>query len=74
MNMRPNVQRVAQAVYRRSPGAVCFSCLAKEEGLKEHDVRAMALVLIVRAGLHAGRQSCVSCRRLGDALIAQNAA
>jgi hypothetical protein len=72
--MSPTAVRVAQAVYRYSPGAVCFSCLAKQEGLQEHDVRAMALVLICRAGLHAVQRSCASCHRLGDTLIAQKAA
>jgi hypothetical protein len=71
--MSPTAERVAQAVYR-SPGAVCFACLAKQQRLKEHDVRAMALVLIVRAGLHAMRQSCASCGRLAEALVAQKAA
>ena len=72
--MSPTAARVAQVVYRYSPSAVCFSCLAEQERLKEHDVRAMALVLIVRAGLNAVRQPCASCGRLGEALVAQKAA
>ena len=72
--MSPTAERVAQAVYRHSPSAICFSCLAEQERLKVHDVRAMALVLIVRAGLHAERQLCASCGRLGEALVARKAA
>ena len=72
--MNPVAERIADVVYQNAPCAVCFACLAEQEGLREHDVRTVALILIVRAGLHAVRQSCAVCRKVADALIAQRAA
>jgi hypothetical protein len=72
--MNPVAERIANVVYQNTPGAVCFSCLAELEGLREHAVRTVALILMVRAGLHAVRQSCAVCRQVADALTAQKAA
>jgi hypothetical protein len=74
-SVSPLAQRVADAIHRNGPGIVlCFGCLAAQQGLKEHDVRAVALVLMVRAGLRVARRRCSSCRRVDEALIAQKAA
>jgi len=70
----PLAQRVADAIRRNGSVALCFGCLAAQQGLKEHDVRAVALVLTVRAGLQLVRRRCASCRRVDDVLIAQKAA
>jgi hypothetical protein len=71
----PLAQRVADAIRRNGSGVVlCFGCLAAQQGLKEHDVRAVALVLVVRAGLQIARRRCSSCRRVDEALVAQKAA
>jgi hypothetical protein len=71
----PLAQRVADAIRRNGSGVVlCFACLAAQEGLDEHDVRAVALVLVVRAGLSLVRRRCATCGRVDEALIAQKAA
>jgi hypothetical protein len=73
--MSPAAERIASAVTRNGPGrALCFTCLAAQQGLQEHDVRALALVLMVRAGLHVARRVCSACRRAGDVLVARTAA
>jgi hypothetical protein len=72
--MSPIAQRIAHAVYQNSPNSYCFACLAAQQGVKEHDVRAIALVLIVRAGLRLGRRVCSRCQRSGEALFAQKLA
>ena len=73
--MSPLAERVAKAVAHNGPGrAVCFNCLATQQGLEEHDVRAVALVLMVHAGLRVVRRACVSCRRVADGLLAPKAA
>jgi hypothetical protein len=72
--MSPLAQRVANAVYQNTPHAYCFACLAAQQDLNEHDVRAAALVLIARAGLRLVRRVCYSCRCMNEALIARKAA
>ena len=63
-------QQVADAVGRNGPRVVlCFSCLATKEGLKEHDVRGVALVLMVRWGLRMARRVCYSCGRKEETLV-----
>ena len=72
--MNPIAQRVASAVYQSVPNSYCFTCLAAQQGLTEHDVRAVALVLIVRAGLRLVRRVCSGCHRSGEALVAEKPA
>jgi hypothetical protein len=73
--MNPIAQRVAEAVYRNGPAVgLCFTCVAAQQGLKEHDVRGAALVLMICAGLRVVRRACSSCRRVDDVLVAQNVA
>jgi hypothetical protein len=67
--MSPLARRVAAAVYQCSPHVLCFSCLAAQQGLTEHDIRAVALVLIARAGLELARGVCSSCQRTDEVLV-----
>ncbi|HEU4371470.1 MAG TPA: hypothetical protein VFV05_24880 [Methylomirabilota bacterium] len=66
--------RILGAVHQNSPHVLCFACLAAQQGLKEHDVRAAALVLVVRADLELVQQVCSACRRPDEVLISQRAA
>jgi hypothetical protein len=72
--MNPLARRVADAVHQNSPLVLCFACLAAQQGLKEHDVRAIAVVLIVRGGLGIVRRICSSCRRADEVLVSQQVA
>ncbi len=72
--MSPLAQRIAHAVYQNSPKFYCFACLAAQQEVEEHDVRAAALILIVRAGLRLVRRVCSRCQRSGEALVAQKLA
>jgi hypothetical protein len=72
--MSPLAQRIANAVSQNSPNVLCFRCLAAQQGLNEHDVRAVALVLVVRAGLGLVRRVCYSCRRTDEVLASQKVA
>jgi hypothetical protein len=68
-------ERVAEAVRRNGPrDALCFGCLARQQGLQEHDVRAVALVLVMRRGLDVARRVCAACRRKDEVLVARHAA
>ena len=67
-------EQVAAIVYGAYPRVLCFTCLAAHSGLREHDVRAMALVLIVRRGLELTRGVCSACGREHELLVAQKAA
>ena len=68
-------QQVADAVGRNGPREIlCFSCLAKQEGLKEHDVRGVALVLMIRGGLCVARRVCRSCGRKDETLVIRKVA
>ena len=69
--MSPLAQRIAHAVYQNSPHFYCFTCLAAQQGVREHDVRAVALTLIVRVGLQLVRRVCSRCQRSGEALVPQ---
>ena len=72
--MTPLAQRIATAVNENSPRVTCLTCLAAQQGVKEHDVRGVALMLIVRANLRFMRRRCSSCHRVGDVLLARNVA
>jgi mono/diheme cytochrome c family protein len=53
---------------------MCLSCLARREGVAEHDVRSAALVLIVRQGLRLVQRTCSDCHHPGEALVVQQSA
>lgn len=72
--MSPLARRIADAVHRNAPSVYCFTCLAAQQGAKEHDVRAVALVLVVREGLRLARHVCSRCHRWGEALAVQKLA
>jgi hypothetical protein len=72
--MSPVAQRVANAVYQNSPRVFCFTCLAAQQALNEHDVRAAAVVLVARAGLTLVRRVCYACGRPDEMLVSQLAA
>jgi hypothetical protein len=67
-------QQVAAIVHRNSPNVLCLTCLAAQHGLPEHDVRAVALVLITRADLQLVRRVCSSCQRAEELLAVPKAA
>jgi hypothetical protein len=67
-------QRIADAVHHNSPYLSCFACLAAQLRVKEHDVRAAALILIVRGGLRLVRRVCSRCHQSGEALAVQKLA
>ena len=67
-------QQVAALVNRNFPRVLCFTCLSAQTGLPEHDVRAVALVLITRAGLQLVRRVCSSCLRADELLTVCGAA
>ena len=69
--MTPFAQRIATAVYDNSPALFCFACLAAQQGAKEHDVRAVALIAIMRGGLQLVRRVCSRCHRTSEALAPQ---
>ncbi|SRR6266508_750801 len=69
--MSPLAQLVAAAVYQNSPHVLCFTCLAAQQALNEHDIRAVALVLIVRASLQLVQRVCSLCQRTDEALVSQ---
>jgi hypothetical protein len=66
--------RIGAAVYHNNPRVLCFSCLASQHGLREHDVRAAALMLITRGGLQLVARVCAACGRKDDMLVTRNAA
>ena len=66
-------QRIAAAVHYQ-PRGICFACLALASRLREHEVRAAALVLIMRSGLRLVRRTCSSCWRTDDLLAVKKAA
>ena len=72
--MNAVASRVATAVYQATPRMLCFACLAKQQGLQEHDVRASALVLITRTRLQLVRHACSSCERVDELLGVPKAA
>ena len=65
---------VAEAVRDSGARVLCFRCLAAQQGLSEHDVRAVALVLLARAGFELVRRACASCQRVEGVLVAQEVA
>jgi hypothetical protein len=72
--MRPLVQRVAECVCLNAPHALCFACLASQQGMREHDVRDAALVLVARAGLELARRVCNSCGHEDETIVSREAA
>jgi cytochrome c5 len=70
----PLAQRIVGAVHQNSPRSYCFACLAAQQGAKEHDVRAVALIAIMRGGLQLVRQICSRCHRSGEILAPQKVA
>lgn len=72
--MTPLAQRIGRAVHRNAPNPMCLSCLARREGVAEHDVRSAALVLIVRQGLRLVQRTCSDCHHPGEALVVQQSA
>ena len=72
--MNPLAQRVAGVVSQSAPNVLCFSCLARQHGFREHDVRAAALVLITRAGFELSQRVCSSCQCLHELLSLARAA
>ena len=65
-------QRVAEAV--RADGQQCFACLAVRNELEEHEIRAVALVLVYRAGLDLAQRRCTRCGALEEMLVPRKAA
>jgi hypothetical protein len=65
-------QRVVEAVHAGSEQ--CFACLAEHSGLDEHDVRAVALVLVCRAGLDLAHRRCSRCGSVEEMLVQRRAA
>jgi cytochrome c5 len=72
--MTPFAQRIVGAVYQNSPHLYCFACLAAQQGANEHDVRAVALIVIMRGGLQLVSRICSRCHRSGETLAPQKAA
>jgi cytochrome c5 len=72
--MTPLAQRIVGAVYQNSPHPYCFACLASQQGVKEHDVRAVALIAIMRGGLQLVSRICSRCHRSGETLAPQKVA
>jgi hypothetical protein len=72
--MRPFVQRVAEGVRLNAPSVLCFACLARQQGIREHDVRDVALVLVARAGLQLARRVCSTCGREDEVIVSRQAA
>jgi hypothetical protein len=72
--MRPLVQLVAECVCLNAPHVLCFACLADQQGLREHDVRDAALVLVARAGLQLDRRVCNSCGHEEEMIVSRQAA
>jgi len=60
--MSPLAQLVAAAVYQNSPHVLCFACLAAQQALNEHDIRA-SLQLVQRV--------CSLCQRTDEVLVSQ---
>lgn len=72
--MNALVSRVVAAVHHNAPNVLCFTCLARQEGVREHDVRAAALVLVMRRGLQLVERTCTSCQRADEVLMTRRAA
>ena len=69
--MNPIAESLAHAVLANFPYALCFRCLATQQGLTEHDARAAALVLIARDHFDVVRRICHSCQRTDESLVSQ---
>ena len=72
--MTPLAQRIIGAVYQNSPHLYCFACLAAQLEVEEHDVRAVALIVIMRGGLQLVSRLCSRCHSSGDTLALQKVA
>jgi hypothetical protein len=69
--MNPIAEGMARAVLQNFPHTLCFHCLAAGQGIKEHDARAAALVLIARADFAFVRRICDSCQRTEELLVSK---
>ena len=69
--VNPIAEAIARAVLQNFPHTLCFHCLAAEQGIKEHDARAAALVLIARDHFDVVRRICHSCQRPEESLVSQ---
>jgi hypothetical protein len=72
--MTPLAQRIVGAVYQNSPHPYCFACLASQQDVNEHDVRAVALIAIMRGGLQLVSRICSRCHRSGETLAPEKVA
>jgi hypothetical protein len=70
----PLAQRIAAAVGANGARVRCFACLAAQHRLNEHDVRAVALVLVTRTGLDLVPRVCVACGRVEETVVQRAAA
>jgi len=69
--VNPIAEGLARAVLQSFPHPLCFRCLAAGQGIKEHDARAAALVLIARDHFDVVRRICHSCQRTDESLVSQ---
>jgi hypothetical protein len=67
--MNPIAEGLARAVLANFPYALCFRCLALQQGLSEHDARAATLVLVARDDFMIVREGCHSCQRIEELLV-----
>jgi hypothetical protein len=67
--VNPIAEGIARAVLQNFPHTLCFRCLAAEQGIKEHDARAAALVLIARDTFMIVRQVCHACQCTEETLV-----
>ena len=67
--MNPIAGAVARAVRRNRPHALCFSCLATQQGLPEHDVRSATLILVARDDFRIVHRVCHLCGATEETLV-----
>jgi hypothetical protein len=67
-------EQIVHAVHQNAPHLYCFTCLAAQQAVNEHDIRAVALVLVARAGLRLAHRVCFRCQWSGEVLVAPKAA
>lgn len=72
--MTPLAQSIGNLLHQSAPRPLCLSCLALQQGVAQHDVRSVALVLMVRQGVSLVQRTCAHCHRVGEALVAQKSA
>ena len=74
VTMSALAEQIAHAVHQNAPHPYCFTCLAAQQAVNEHDIRAVALVLVARAGLRLAHRVCFRCQWSGEVLVAPKAA